>query len=174
MGIKRGLNLSTVLEKNQTPSALRPLFEDPHVHNRIEGGRGGGKTRGIAQLLVDIMSVAPLQLLCCREVMDSIAKSSYKVLKEEIFRQGKGHLFEITKTEIRSSAGAVVSFTGLLQHTVDSIKSYEGYHWAWVEEAQSVCKESLDILIPTLRTDGYFEHDGFVFPLRMFIYTLNP
>jgi hypothetical protein len=61
---------------------------------------------------------------------------------------------------------------------VDSIKSYEGFHWAWVEEAQSVSKQSLDVLIPTLRTDGWFGvtlgDTQYRFPLRMFLYSLNP
>ncbi len=69
-------------------------------------------------------------------------------------------------------------FIGLQQHTVDSIKSYDGFHWVWIEEAQSVSKESLEILIPTLRIDGWFKVDlggaEFKFPLRMFVYTMNP
>jgi len=156
------------------PSKLRPLFEDPHTHNVIQGGRGGGKTRTIPSLFVDAVSKWPLHVLCCREVQKSIKQSSFKVIEQEIYRQGKGHLFDITREGIKSKAGGEFAFTGLLNHTVDSIKSYEGFHWVWIEEAQSVSKGSLDILIPTPRVDGWFQHGEYKFPLRMFVYTLNP
>lgn len=158
----------------EIPSKLRPLFEDPHVHNIVQGGRGGGKTRTIPALFVDAVAKWPLHVLCCREVQKSIKQSSFKVIEQEIYRQGKGHLFNITREGIKSKAGGEFAFTGLLNHTVDSIKSYEGFHWIWIEEAQSVSKESLEILIPTPRVDGWFKHGEYKFPLRMFVYTMNP
>lgn len=120
------------------------------------------------------MSRYPLQVICCREVQKSLKESSFKAVEAEIYRQGKGHLFNITREAITSKAGGKIVFIGLLNHTVDSIKSYEDFHWAWIEEAQSVSAESLKTLIPTLRTDGHFKYDDFIFPMRMFIYTLNP
>lgn len=122
------------------------------------------------------MAVAPLRVICAREIQKSLKESSFQVIEQEIYRQKKGHLFNIKPSQgiIESSCGGKAVFIGLQQHTVDSIKSYEGFHWVWIEEAQSVCKASLDILIPTLRTDGYFKHHDFIFPMRMFIYTLNP
>ena len=158
----------------QIPDKLRPLFETPKIHNIITGGRGGGKTRTIPALIVDIMSKAPLSVLACREVQKSLKESSFRAITNEIHRQEKGSQFKITRESITSIAGGRITFIGLLDHTTESIKSYEDYHWAWIEEAQSVSKSSLDILIPTLRTDGWFQHGPYRFPLRMFIYTMNP
>ena len=45
-------------------------------------------------------------------------------------------------------------FSGLLQHTIDSIKSFEGVDRVWIEEAHSVSKKSWDVLIPTIRKPG--------------------
>ena len=126
------------------PKKLEPLFNDPHRHNIIEGGRGGGKTRTVPALIVDIMAVAPLAVICCREVQKSLKESSFRAIQNEIYRQNKAHLFNITKESITSTSGGRITFIGLLQHTSDSMKSYEDYHWAWVEEAQSVSKESLE------------------------------
>jgi phage terminase large subunit len=39
-------------------------------------------------------------------------------------------------------------------HTAESIKSLEGYRIAWVEEAQSLSSRSLQLLRPTIRSDG--------------------
>jgi phage terminase large subunit len=62
--------------------------------------------------------------------------------------------FEILETEIRCINGSEISFAGLQNHTVDSIKSYEGCDVIWVEEAQTVSKYSWDILLPTIRKEG--------------------
>lgn len=164
----------------KVPSKLRPLFENPLTHNILEGGRGGGKTRTVSDLIVEVMNVAPLHIICGREVQKSLKESSFLAIKNSIYNLGYGSRFDIKESAgvIESVTGARAVFIGLLQHTVDSIKSYEGYHWAWIEEAQAVSARSLQTLIPTLRTDGWFRvvigGKEFRFPLRMFIYTLNP
>ena len=164
----------------QVPSKLKPFFELPLTHNIFEGGRGGSKTRTIGALIVEVMRKAPLNVICAREIQKSLKESSFSVLVKEIERSGYTDEFRIRESDstIVSATGARAVFTGLQQHTVDSIKSFEGFHWAWIEEAQSISKQSLDVLIPTLRTDGWFKvvigGVEFRFPLRMFMYTLNP
>lgn len=164
----------------QIPAKLTPLLTTPKTHNILAGGRGGGKSRAVAALLVWIMARGNLRVMCCREVQKSLAESSFAMIRDEIHRQGQGHNFNIVESKgvIESRTGGRAVFTGLREHTVDSIKSYEGFNWAWIEEAQSVSKKSLDVLIPTLRHDGEFEvkmgEDWFRFPQRMFIYTMNP
>jgi phage terminase large subunit len=127
------------------------------------------------------MANAPLKVICGREIQKSLKESSYAEIRDEVYRQGYGHRFTFRESrgEIVSDTGGRAVFIGLKDHTVDSIKSYYGFHWAWLEEAHSISKRSLDVLIPTLRIDGHFEIDfgsdyKFVFPLRMFMYTLNP
>ena len=45
-------------------------------------------------------------------------------------------------------------FEGMQDHTADSIKSLEGFHGAWIEEAHSLSDRSLRLLIPTIREPG--------------------
>jgi PBSX family phage terminase large subunit len=164
----------------QVSSKLKPFFDLPVTHNIFEGGRGGGKTRTIGALIVEVMRKAPLNVICGREIQKSLKESSFAILVKEIERNGYSSEFQIRESDstITSAAGGRAVFTGLQQHTVDSIKSYEGFHWAWIEEAQSISKNSLEVLIPTLRSDGWFKTDiggkEFRFPLRMFLYTMNP
>ena len=164
----------------QIPRAIEPLFKTPKTHNKIRGGRGGAKTRTVVSLIVEVMKQAPLCVICGREVQKSLKESSFLAFKNEIYRNNYGKYFNIIESQgvIESVAGGRAVFIGLQQHTVDSIKSYEGFHWAWIEEAQSVSKRSLDVLIPTLRQDKAFKirigDTELVFPLRMFIYTYNP
>lgn len=162
------------------PDKLTPLLEAPNSHNIISGGRGGAKSRSIASIIVHVMAHSPLNVICGREVQKSLADSSFAMIRQEIYRQNRGHQFDIIESRglIKSHTGGRAVFIGLKEHTVDSIKSYEGFHWAWLEEAQSISKKSLEVLIPTLRIDEWFEIDfgkeKYQFPLRMFIYTLNP
>lgn len=164
----------------QLPSKFRPFIESPVTHNIFEGGRGGAKTRSIAGFIVEAMRQTPINVICGREIQKSLKESSFLSLKQEIYRLGYGDRFALKESEgvIESESGGRAVFIGLQQHTVDSIKSYESFHWAWIEEAQSVSKRSLDTLIPTLRTDGWFAltlgGKDYRFPLRMFLYTLNP
>lgn len=163
------------------PEKLTPLIDSPHTHNKIKGGRGGAKSYTVAHFLVNLMSQVPIQILCCRETQKSLKESSFALLRKAINTSGNSKQFECVESQgiIRAKSGARAVFTGLKEHTVDSIKSYAGFNIAWVEEAHSVSHASLETLIPTLREDNYFKidlGDGIqrVFPLRLFIYTLNP
>lgn len=164
----------------QLPRKFETFVASPVTHNIFEGGRGGGKTRSIAGFIVEAMNQAPLNVICGREVQKSLKESSFLSLKNEIYRLGYSDRFNLKESEgvIESASGGRAVFIGLQQHTVDSIKSYESFHWVWIEESQSVSKRSLETLIPTLRTDGWFAlnlgGNGYKFPLRMFLYSLNP
>ena len=174
------LALDLLTRQLEVPSRLRPFYENPRTHNIFEGGRGGAKTRTIAGLVTEVMNQAPINIICGREIQKSLRESSYLSVKQEIYRLGYGDRFKLKESDgiIESHTGARAVFIGLQQHTVDSIKSYESFHWAWIEEAQSVSKQSLETLIPTLRTDGWFQIElggtAYDFPLRMFLYTMNP
>ena len=58
------------------------------------------------------------------------------------------------EAEIRGKNGSLFLFAGLSQHTVESIKSFEGVDICWLEEAQVITKRSFDVLLPTIRKDG--------------------
>jgi len=90
------------------------------------------------------------RILCCREVQKSIKQSVHKLLSDRIVALGLGHFYQILETEIRGINGTEFSFAGLLNHTVESVKSFEGATITWIEEAQTVSAFSLSILIPTV------------------------
>lgn len=95
----------------------------------------------------------PLRVLCAREVQDSIADSVKKLIDDYINKlDPRGKHFRSTQKEIRGKSGAHFIFAGLKSNP-DSIKSKEGIDIAWIEEANSVSQNSLDLLIPTLRKE---------------------
>jgi len=94
-----------------------------------------------------------MRILCCREFQKSIADSVHKLLSDQI---GLLELpgWRINKTEIiHVGTGTVFLFEGLRYNT-NRIKSLEGIDICWVEEAESVSKDSWEILIPTIRKAG--------------------
>jgi len=95
-----------------------------------------------------------LRILCTREVQKSLKDSVHALLGDQIQAMGLGSFFEVLETEIRGRNGSLILFAGLQQHTVESIKSFEGCDRVWVEEAQSVSGKSWDVLIPTIRKPG--------------------
>ena len=119
----------------------------------FHGGRGSGKSVGIADWIIDRARNESCRILCCRETQKSIKESVLELLSQRIGFYGlEGVEFEISKTEIRHlQTGSLIVFTGLKEHTSDSIKSFQSIKYCWVEEAHAVSRKSLKILIPTIR-----------------------
>lgn len=134
------------------PRKLKFLLE-LHDYKVIYGGRGGGKSWAVADALLALGAAQKLRILCAREVQKSIAQSVHQLLKDRIVALGLTNFYTVLDTEIRGGNGTLFVFSGLGEHTVDSIKSFEGIDIVWVEEAQTVSKKSWEILIPTIRKD---------------------
>lgn len=92
--------------------------------------------------------------LCCREVQKSLKESAKRLIEQKINDHGVGHMFDVQEAQIKTPGGGLIAFAGLQDHTSESIKSYEGFDVAWVEEAQTVSQRSLNLLRPTIRTPG--------------------
>lgn len=92
--------------------------------------------------------------LCCREIQKSLKESAKRLLEQKINDHGLGSLFDVQSAEIKTPGGGTIVFAGLQDHTAESIKSYEGFDVAWVEEAQTVSSRSWNLLRPTIRKPG--------------------
>lgn len=137
----------------QFPSKLKCLFR-PKRLKVLHGGRGSGKSWAVARALLLQGAQRPLRILCTREVQKSIKDSVHRLLTDQIQAMGLGQQYEVLESEIRGKNGSLFVFAGLAQHTVESIKSFEGVDIVWIEEAQVVTKRSWDVLTPTIRKDG--------------------
>jgi phage terminase large subunit len=135
------------------PDKLAFLFE-PARYKCAYGGRGSGKSWGFARALLLEGAQKPLRVLCTREVQKSLADSVHKLLSDQVEVMGLAGFYEVQQNIIRGKNGTEFTFAGLQQHTVDSIKSYEGVDRVWVEEAHAVSKKSWDVLLPTIRKPG--------------------
>lgn len=135
------------------PEKLRFLFQ-PMRYKVARGGRGSSKSWSFARALLIQGAAKPLRILCTREVQKSIRDSVHKLLSDQIQKLNLGQFYQVLNTEIRGRNGTLFIFAGLAQHTIESIKSYEGVDIVWVEEAQVVTRRSWEVLTPTIRKDG--------------------
>jgi phage terminase large subunit len=143
-----------VNDRVNLPGWARPLIHERWRYKVMYGGRGGGKSWAVAISLLILGTQEPHRILCAREIQKSIRDSVHQQLRDQIVSMNLGWFYTVTDFEIRGKNGTLFIFSGLQQHTVDSIKSMEGCTKVWVEEAHSVSLRSWDVLIPTIRAPG--------------------
>lgn len=139
--------------KIPTARVFSPLLQ-PARYKGAKGGRGSGKSHFFAEGLVERHFLNPgLRSVCIREVQRSLEQSAKRLIDDKIKRHDLQGAFNSKKYEIETPGGGIIIFQGMQNHTSDTIKSLEGFHTAWVEEAQSLSQRSLELLRPTIRTD---------------------
>lgn len=134
------------------PEVFQPLTR-PARYKGAWGGRGSGKSHFFGGFLVLQALRKQVRAVCLREVQNSIKDSVKQLIEDKIGQYGLTDEFDITDAEIRGPNGSLFIFRGLKSYSAASIKSLEGFNVAWVEEAQTVTQKSLDLLIPTIRSD---------------------
>lgn len=139
--------------KIQIPIEYRVLFETHWRNLLIYGGRFSLKSHTTARALLIRGRQEKKRIFCGRELQNSIADSSWQLLADLI------ELYEMTDYVVTKD-GIVNTVTDSdfifkgLRHNAQSVKSIEGIDIAWIEEAQTISKESIDILTPTVRKSG--------------------
>lgn len=136
----------------QTARVFAPLLE-PARYKAAFGGRGSGKSRFFAGLLVEEQISESLDAICLREIQKSVEFSVKREIEAAIQEMNAGAYFEVQDKRILSKRGGVTIFDGMQNFNADNIKSLARFKRAWVEEAHSLSQRSLDILRPTIRED---------------------
>ena len=134
------------------PAPFRELLK-PHRTKVFYGGRGGGKSWAFARALLILAMQSKKRIICAREFQNSIRESVHALLEEQIRTLGLEDFFVVQERAILGPHGSEFVFMGLKQN-IHSAKSFEGADILWIEEGQTTSKESLDIIIPTIRKEG--------------------
>lgn len=137
----------------QIPREYKQLFEAWWRNALIEGGRYSLKSHTVARYLLVRASQAKARVLCGREFQNSISESSHQLLADLILQYNLTDFRVTEKSIVNTENGSDFIFRGI-RHNVNSIKSIEGIDIAWIEEAQTITRESIDILTPTVRKEG--------------------
>ena len=148
------------MDQEQIENTIRvtipPFYKflaEKHRYKSVWGGRGAARSWTFARLLAGMATARKLRILCTREYQSSIRESVHQLLSNQIDQLGLSNFYTINRDSIRSTIGSEFVFKGLKINPLE-IKSLEGIDICWLEEAQSISKESWEILIPTIRKDG--------------------
>ncbi len=137
----------------EIPIEYKRLFDTDWREAGVYGGRFSLKSHSVARVLLLRARSSKVRVLCCREFQNSIAESSHQLLSDLIKMYGFKDFMITDKSIVNTITGSDFIFKGLWNNE-QSLKSIEGIDIAWVEEAQTITKNSLEILTPTIRKDG--------------------
>lgn len=133
------------------PEHLSFLISEPARYKVLYGGRGAGKSEGIAIALIILATQKKLRILCLRELQNSIDESVKETIASWIAALELDDQFTIQdKKIICNRTGSEFLFSGL-RYNINKIKSLAKIDIAWIEEANNISKTSLDKLGPTIR-----------------------
>ena len=156
------LKLLIIENRTRVPKKLIDLNKEVR-YKFARGGRGSGKSESIAKILLYKANKTQKKILCTREIQNSI-KDSVHALLQRLINDLEYSDFVVTDNSIyHKKNGNEFIFKGLWQQDKkQTIKSIDDIDIAWIEEAQTVSKKSLDILDPTIRKEGseiYFSYN---------------
>lgn len=137
----------------EIPIEYKRLFDTDWREAAVWGGRYSMKSHTVARVLLVRARQKKTRILCCREFQNSIAESSHQLLSDLIKQYNLTDFSVTDKTIVNKVTGSDFIFKGLWNNE-QSLKSIEGIDIAWVEEAQTITKQSLEVLTPTIRKDG--------------------
>jgi phage terminase large subunit len=131
------------------PEAFHFLFT-PSRYKIIYGGRGSGKTKNVALALILKAYQKPLSILCGREYQKSLEDSVMRELANAITTLNLQKYFDVQHNCIKGKNGSYFAFTGFAKNP-ESLKSLSDFDICWIEEADTVSKNSWTTLVPTFR-----------------------
>ncbi len=137
----------------RVPKPFRTLIDDDYRDYAFFGGRGGGKSHGVAGALVILAAMKPLRIVCAREVRSSLRDSVQSLIEDKIIEFELEKHFDCLREETRGKNGSLFVYKGLARNP-DAIKSLEGADIFWGEEANRLSARSLRLVRPTLRKPG--------------------
>lgn len=115
-----------------------------------DGGRGSGKSQAFGRLILYVCEKRKVRVCCGRETQNSIEESVYRLLVDLIQKFGLN--FRVTSSKIiHNVTGSEIIFKGFRENGVENTKGMEGFDIVWVDEAQTLTKRTIDVVIPTIR-----------------------
>ena len=134
------------------PPKLLPVIEhfDDYRFFLIDGGRASAKTNTIARFILYLGEHRKIRVVCGRETQNTIDESVYKILADLIREYNLD--YDIKKTSItHNKTGSEIIFKGFREQGRANIKGMEGVDLLWIDESEAITKQTLDIIIPTIR-----------------------
>lgn len=150
--------MTTTASKKLKRVRLQPQFAGLAVqanHYAFWSGRAGGKSYAICDWLLLQGIQRPCVILCLREIQTAIKKSVHRLMEQRIeAHHGWSSHYTVQREHIVGRNGTIVWFLGLNGRTRDNLRSIEGVTHCYVTEAHDISAKSLDVMLPSIRSDG--------------------
>jgi len=137
------------------PEKIKPILTGLNDYELflVEGGRGSGKSQSVARFILYLGEQRKLRIVCGREIQANIEESVYALLKDLISDYGLA--YEVMARKIKHRwTGTEITFKGFREQGSVSVKGLEGVDLLWIDEAQSITKPTLDVIMPTIRKEN--------------------
>lgn len=137
------------------PPKLYPLITkiNDYRYFLIDGGRASGKSQTIARLIAQLCEQKPLRVVCGRETQNSIEESVYTIFADLIRHYELNFHVGASKIDHKITESAL-RFRGFREQGAINIKGLEGVDILWIDESQAISKQTLDVIIPTIRKEN--------------------
>ncbi len=146
------LTVKSLPELLNMPPKLLPMVSQFNDYDYFlgDGGRGSAKSHSVGRFLLFLGEKKKLRIVCGREIQANIEESVYTLLKDLVSQYSLDYDVFAHKIKHRRS-GTEISFKGFREQGAVSVKGLEGVDILWIDEAQSITKTTLDIIMPTIR-----------------------
>ncbi|MCK5133214.1 MAG: phage terminase large subunit [Candidatus Sabulitectum sp.] len=112
------------------------------------------KTWEYSRALVILSSQKRLNIVCGRQFQTSVKQSVKHSIEEQIIHLGLEDEFDIQKEVIvQKVTGSVFEFQGL-DRNIMNVKGWDHVDILWIEEAQTMLSDKLEIVLPSIRKAG--------------------
>lgn len=138
------------------PQKLMPMIQEFNNFDLflLEGGRGSAKSQSAGRFILYLGDQRKMRIVCGRELATNIEESVYAVLKDLIDEFDLP--YDVMAKKIKHKwSGTEINFKGFRnQNGAVAVKGLEGVDLLWIDEAQSISKQVLDVVMPTIRADN--------------------
>lgn len=144
-----------IIETDMAPWC-KDIFTSDKRHIVIHGGRGSGKSEGIAQLLViKSLRIPNTRIVCGREIQRSIRESSKALIEKWVRKLGLESIYKVTHYSIKNVKNeSEFLFYGLSDETKNNITSISEIKYLWIDEAHTITEATWKRVYPSIRAQG--------------------
>lgn len=135
------------------PEKLLPIITEFNNYDYfvLTGGRGSAKSQSVIRFMCYLGDLIPdLRVFFGREIQETIEESVYALVKDIITEYDLNYLVG-AKAIDHSANGTMFRFKGFREQGKVNIKGLEGVDILVIDEAQQLKKDTIDIIIPTIR-----------------------
>ena len=134
------------------PPKLIPIIEkfNDYRYFLAEGGRGSAKSQSICRWLLYIAEKKKVRIVCGRETQNTIDESVYRVLVD-LIKEYKLNFRILSNKIVHNQTQSEIQFKGFREQGKANIKGMEGVDILFIDEAEAITKQTLDVIIPTIR-----------------------